>query len=588
MMNRCEAPYTLLGFLFHRDDGSRICRDEESHFFKDYAVREINALLWFFLILITFLLLKKVTKLLRFWAKGSKIPGPPCPSFYGHWELVKGARSGSNLIDLLSKLHEKYGSIVRLWLGPTQLLVSVNDPASIREVLIKAEDKLPLTGKAFRMAFGRSSLFVSSFEKVQRKRESLALQLNGKLLEGTNAFPSKVVDCIMERIDAIMDKGITDCKSVSQSMAFSFLGATLFGDAFLTWSSATIYEELLMKISKDACFWASYNIHPFWKRGFWRYQSLCTRLKCLTQDIIQQCRQNYKLFGRIDQKFNSVSTSIGREAEICAPFLPEDMMAASLFLEESSGHLDRREDPCGNIMGLMFHGCLTAAGLIGNILTMLVMHPEIQEKIYAEITMVRKKSSELEPHDVQTMNFLLATVYESARLLPAGPLLQRCSLKHDLNLKSSITVPAGAILVVPIQLVQMDVSSWGDDAGQFNPYRFLSKGIHCGQSTDDGSDSVPITSFKEVEKELSGSDNSPFMLNKPDENASFLPFGSGTRSCVGQKYAVSGIATLFASMLQQYEIRLHPDSENDPKPMMNGSVLELLPTAKIVFVKRNC
>lgn len=68
--------------------------------------------------------------------------------------------------DYLSKSHEKYGSIVRLWLGPTQLLVSVKDPILIKEMLIKAKDKLPLTGKAFRLAFGQSSLFVPSFEKV--------------------------------------------------------------------------------------------------------------------------------------------------------------------------------------------------------------------------------------------------------------------------------------------------------------------------------------------------------------------------------------------------------------------------------------
>ena len=47
-----------------------------------------------------------------------------------------------------------------------QLLVSVKEPALIKEILLKAEDKLPLTGRVFRFAFGRSSLFASSFEKV--------------------------------------------------------------------------------------------------------------------------------------------------------------------------------------------------------------------------------------------------------------------------------------------------------------------------------------------------------------------------------------------------------------------------------------
>lgn len=46
---------------------------------------------------------------------------------------------------------------------------------------------------------------------------------------------------------------------------------------------------------------------------------------------------------------------------------------------------------------------------------------------------------------------------------------------EDLNLESGVTIPAGAVLVVPVQLVQKDDSSWGSDAGEFNPYRFLSK-----------------------------------------------------------------------------------------------------------------
>lgn len=68
--------------------------------------------------------------------------------------------------DILYEMHKKYGGVVKLWLGPTQLLISINDMDLIREVLLKAEDKLPLTGRAFRLAFGKSSLFISSFDKV--------------------------------------------------------------------------------------------------------------------------------------------------------------------------------------------------------------------------------------------------------------------------------------------------------------------------------------------------------------------------------------------------------------------------------------
>ena len=66
----------------------------------------------------------------------------------------------------LSKLHGSFGPIVRLWLGPSELLVSVKDASLIKEMLTKAEDKLPLTGRTYNLACGRLGLFISSFEKV--------------------------------------------------------------------------------------------------------------------------------------------------------------------------------------------------------------------------------------------------------------------------------------------------------------------------------------------------------------------------------------------------------------------------------------
>jgi len=44
-----------------------------------------------------------------------------------------------------------------------------------------------------------------------------------------------------------------------------------------------------------------------------------------------------------------------------------------------------------------------------------------------------------------------------------------------LHLKSGTTIPAGAVLVVPVQLVQMEGLSWKSDSSEFNPHRFLSR-----------------------------------------------------------------------------------------------------------------
>ncbi|KAK2634932.1 hypothetical protein Ddye_029724 [Dipteronia dyeriana] len=120
---------------------------------------------------------------------------------------------------------------------------------------------------------------------------------------------------------------------------------------------------------------------PFWKQGFWRYHHLCTKLKCLAQDIVQQCRRNCKLFCNIDQSFHNETVNAGLEAALGGPSCSDVLKPDNVLSLELNGHLNVKGEPCGNIMGLMFHGCLTTAGLVGNILERLATHQEIQDKV---------------------------------------------------------------------------------------------------------------------------------------------------------------------------------------------------------------
>lgn len=206
----------------------------------------------------------------------------------------------------------------------------------------------------------------------------MAAELDGYFLQRENVISSEVVDHIMEKLHTMSAEGALGCKTVSQHMAFSIMGATLFGDSFLVWSKATVYEELLMMIAKDACFWASYAVTPFWKQGFWRYQQLCMKLKRLTQDGIEQCRKNCKLFTYINGNSNNdISNPETKNATEASGVL----MLDNLSLQEHCVRLNAREEPYGNIMRVMFHGGLTTAGLIGNILARLATHPDIQDKV---------------------------------------------------------------------------------------------------------------------------------------------------------------------------------------------------------------
>jgi cytochrome P450 len=322
----------------------------------------------------------------------------------------------------------------------------------------------------------------------------------------------------------------------------------------LDWSDTVTYEELLMMVAKDGCFWASYAVCPFWKPSYRRYQTLCAKLKILTESIIRKSRDQNSSVHHFDQRSYQKS---------------EGMMAGHSLLGAAEESLSSEEEICGNIMGLMLHGISTSANLIGNILTRLIVFPKLQDQLHAEIVAACNESSELEVDDVLRMRFLLATVCESARLLPAGPLLQRCSLKHDLTLGSGITVPAGAILVVPLNLVHMDASVWGNDAGQFNPHRFLKKDIVLG----------------DILAAPSGS-NGMNLSTDCAKTESFLPFGSGSRACVGQKFVILAISMFIASLLRKYEVQPHPSLSREVGSKVDSSHFHHLPNSKIILTKR--
>lgn len=571
------------------------CRAQPCMMIRQYAVHEVNAILWALLIFVTWLLLKRVWRLVRFWIRGSRLPGPPLTAFSRRTFCVSKHGGLDNFTAFLGQAHKEYGSVVRVWLGPTQLLVSVNNPELIQQILVQAEDRLPLTGKAFQLAFGKSSLFVSSFQQVQKRRISLERQLNGKLLERVHSISLKVVDRIEQWADVGPSGLELDCKSASQHMAFSVLGATLFGDGFLVWPAAREFEEQLMMIAKEACFWATYSVLPLWNKGFQRYKAICARLQGLTEQLIQESKkQHYNVKISCQKLFpENVAAGIVAEYEGTSGELVDDLISGILSSPDSSGHFNLGEEIRGNVMGMMSHGCLTTSGIISGVLTRLAQHPKIQVKVYEEIVSICGNSTPPSAINVQKMHFLLATVHESARLLPAGPLLQRCSLKHDMKLKQDITVPAGAIVAVPIQLVQMDACNWGHDADIFNPERFLKhKHLSSDSSENQAGHAQKAAGISEQkgindvkDSEVKGTS---FKFEDWDANPSFLPFGSGSRVCVGKRFAIVEMTALLASILQRYEIKLGPGSNLDPMPKIENYILHLFPSPKLRFVRRDC
>lgn len=146
---------------------------------------------------------------------------------------------------------------------------------------------------------------------------------------------------------------------------------------------------------------------------------------------------------------------------------------------------------------------------------MLAMHPKIESHVMDELSRCYKRGDTI-THDVlRELNYLEMVIKETMRLFPSVPLTIRESIE-EMCLDGVGRLPKGVTFVCSFYRLHRWESIWGADAHEFRPERF-----------------------------------------EPDEVAkrhphSFLPFGSGSRNCLGNRYAMLSIKTGLVHLLSNY------------------------------------
>ena len=166
---------------------------------------------------------------------------------------------------------------------------------------------------------------------------------------------------------------------------------------------------------------------------------------------------------------------------------------------------------------MIFRGTDTVAILLEWIMARMVLHPDIQAKVQAEIDAVVGSGRAVSDADVSSLPYLQCVVKETLRMHPPGPLLSWARLAvHDASVGGHL-VPAGTTAMVNMWAIAHDPGVWSEPDA-FRPERFTEEDVS-----------------------VLGSD------------LRLAPFGAGRRICPGRALALATVHLWLAQLLHRFE-----------------------------------
>lgn len=429
---------------------------------------------------------------------------PRVLAFYHHWKKI-------------------YGSTFLIWFGPTPRL-AVADPDLIREILLSRAEHFDRyeSHPMVRQLEGEGLVSLRG-EKWAHHRRVLAPTFHMDNLKMLLPFIGKTVVDMVEKWDAMADAASGDVEiDVSewfQVVTEDAITRTAFGRSYEDGKAVFKLQTQLMAFASEA----------FRKVFIPGYRFLPTKKNTSSWKLDKEIRKNLvTLIGRRQEATDD------ERLQGCA----KDLLGLMINAGSKGG---RRGQPVSPITvndiveeckTFFFAGKQTTSNLLTWITVVLAMHPEWQERARQEVLDVCGAHDIPCREQLAKLKTLGMILNETLRLYPPAVATVRRA-KSDVVLGGRYHIPRDTELLIPIMAVHHDARLWGPDATEFNPARFA-----------DG------------------------VARAAKHPSAFIPFGLGSRMCIGQNLALLETKLTVAIILQRFDFRLSPKYLHAPTVLM--------------------
>ncbi|XVE82863.1 hypothetical protein DITRI_Ditri16bG0039700 [Diplodiscus trichospermus] len=392
-------------------------------------------------------------------------PSPFALPFLGHLHLLK-----KPLHRTLHDLSEKYGPVFCLRFG-SQLVIIVSSPSAVEECFSKHDiifaNRPRLTINKY-IAYNCTTLASSSYGDHWRNlRRIITVELLSSyrlnMSKGIRKDEIKILLRKLCHFPANDRFRKVELRPFFSDLTFNIAmrmitGKRYYGEDVAGIEQARQFRELIEGIFAYGS--ASYPgdflpiLKYFDRQGYVKkVMKLGQKLDMFFQGLIDEHRRN-----KGDE-----------ESE-------KTMIDYLLSLQESQPELYTDEIIKGLALTIVAAGSHTSAVTMEWAMSNLLNHPEVLNKVRAEIDAFVGSEQLLDETDLSKLQYLQNTISETLRLYPATPVITP-HLSSDYCTIGGYTIPPKTILLANSWAIHRDHKSWDDPTG-FNPERFDNNGVN--------------------------------------------------------------------------------------------------------------
>lgn len=445
------------------------------------------------------------------------MPLPPGPSTWAPWQLIQWIRSPHGM---MRRCAATYGDVFTLRIGTGLApIVFCADPEGLRQLLGNDEGPaITAPGELntlFEPLLGPQSLIGLSGERHRRMRQLLMPPFHG---ERMRSYGSVIQAIGQAEADGWLPGAPIEVRPAMQRISMQAILQTVFG---LRRGPRMEQLEGQLVAMLDSFNRPLSTVFLFSRR--------------LQRDLGPS--SPWGRFLRAREAIDALLYAEIRERRAQADGERDDILSLLLQARDEEGRALTEQELRDELLTLLVAGHETTATALSWALYWLATRPEVQERLREELLSARAPAND--PQELNTLlrlPYLQAVCNETLRIHPVGMLTFPRRLETPLTLAGH-HLEAGTVVMGCIYLAHRRPAVFSDPE-HFDPDRFLSG------------------SFGPT---------------------AFLPFGSGSRRCIGMAFAMFEMKVVLRHLVERFVLELDPSTPQPVQAVRRGLTSGLSP-----------